>query len=161
MESCGMSMEVEAKSGRKPHDMVERTSDNCGTHVTGSGKKPVVNKRKASDINNMEPETNHVVQRDVSVDNLTVRINDRMVLIEMRCSWREGVLLEIINEVNNLHLDSHSVQSSTIDGILSLTIKSKVGIKLILLYAVLRKKGTISCNVLPRSFIAVTALYCI
>lgn len=130
LESCGISMEVEAKSRRKPHDMVERTSDNCRTHVTGSGKKLFVNKRKASDIDSMEPETNSVVQRDVSADNLTVKINDRTVLIEMRCSWREGVLLDIINEVNNLHLDSHSVQSSTIDGILSLTIKSKVGIRL-------------------------------
>lgn len=125
LESWGIGMEVEAKSRRKPHDMVERTSDNCGTHVTGSGKKPVTNKRKASNIDSMELETNSVVQRDVSADNLTVKINDRTVLIEMRCSSREGVLLEIINEVNNLHLDSHSVQSSTIDGILSLTIKSK------------------------------------
>ncbi|XP_030551648.2 transcription factor EGL1-like [Rhodamnia argentea] len=125
LESCGISMEVEAKSRRKPHDMVERTSDNCGTHVTGSGKKPFVNKRKASDIDSMELETNSVVQTDVPADNLTVKINDRIVLIEMRCSWREGVLLEIINEVNNLHLDSHSVQSSTIDGILYLTINSK------------------------------------
>lgn len=60
--------------------------------------------------------------------DISVSVNDKDVIIEINCPWREGLLLEIMDAAaSHLHLDSHSVQSSTINGILSLTIKSKVG----------------------------------
>lgn len=59
-------------------------------------------------------------------DNLRIRSFGNEVVIELRCVWREGVLLEIMDVISNLHLDSHSVQSSTGDGLLCLTVSCKV-----------------------------------
>jgi uncharacterized protein YjhX (UPF0386 family) len=74
----------------------------------------------------MEPDTNHNISKDGSADDITVSMNKGDVVIEIKCLWREGILLEIMDAASHLHLDSHSVQSSIMDGILSLTIKSKV-----------------------------------
>lgn len=101
------------------HDTSERTCDNYGGSMLRNGKRPLINKRKALEIDQMELEINYD-------DNLLVSIEDREVVIQMKCKWREGLLLEIINTARNLRLDSHSVQSSTTDGILSLAMKSKV-----------------------------------
>lgn len=120
------STEIEPKTKRQPQDTTERTSDNYGNNKTSSGKKPLINKRKASDIDESEQGINYGVQEDGLADNVTVSMKNNSVTIEIMCSWREGVLLEIMDALSNLHLDSHSVQSSIIDGILSLTIKSKV-----------------------------------
>ncbi|XP_015870213.3 transcription factor EGL1 [Ziziphus jujuba] len=119
------STEIEPKTKRQPQDTTERTSDNYGNNKTSSGKKPLINKRKASDIDESEQGINYGVQEDGLADNVTVSMKNNSVTIEIMCSWREGVLLEIMDALSNLHLDSHSVQSSIIDGILSLTIKSK------------------------------------
>ncbi|KAK4389527.1 Transcription factor GLABRA 3 [Sesamum angolense] len=70
-------------------------------------------------------ENNRARSRDSSTDNITVTIADKDVLIEMRCSWRESVLLEVMEAVSKLHLDTQSVQSSINDGIVSMTIKPK------------------------------------
>lgn len=91
----------------------ERTSDNYGD--TFRNRTPM-NKRKAKEI-----------ETDIDVsDHLVVKVDEKEVMIEMRCGWREGVLLEIVTAVGNLRLDSHSVQTSSEDGILAVTIKSKV-----------------------------------
>uniref|UniRef100_A0A7N0U182 Plant bHLH transcription factor ACT-like domain-containing protein n=1 Tax=Kalanchoe fedtschenkoi TaxID=63787 RepID=A0A7N0U182_KALFE len=51
---------------------------------------------------------------------------DNNVMIEMRCCWRECLLLKVMDAMSSLGLDSHMVQSSTsANGILQLTIKSK------------------------------------
>lgn len=118
--------DVEARTKRKSQDTVERTSDNYGNNIINNSKKPMINKRKACDIDETEPEINYNVSKESSTDNLTVGMINEEVLIEMRCPWKEGVLLEIMDVVSNLKLDCHSVQSSTIEGILSLTFKSKV-----------------------------------
>ncbi|TXG50521.1 hypothetical protein EZV62_023045 [Acer yangbiense] len=111
-------------TNRKQKDSVERTSDNYGNDKI-SNRKKALNKRKASNIDEMEPEIEYVVLKDGSKDNLTVSINDKNVLIDIKCTWREGILIEIMDAISNLHLDSHSVQSSTSEGVLSVTIKSK------------------------------------
>ncbi|XP_052307441.1 transcription factor EGL1 isoform X2 [Populus trichocarpa] len=116
---------LEAITKRKPEDTVERTSDNCGSNKIGNGKNSLTNKRKAPDIDEMEPDTNHNISKDGSADDITVSMNKGDVVIEIKCLWREGILLEIMDAASHLHLDSHSVQSSIMDGILSLTIKSK------------------------------------
>lgn len=126
LESCKELTELEARTRRKPQDAIERTSDNCGSYKSGNNKKPPANKRKACNIDKTEQEMDYDISKDTSTDNITVSINEKDVLIEMKCPWREGLLLEIIDAASHLHLDSHSVQSSTIDGILYLTIKSKV-----------------------------------
>lgn len=126
LECCRESTEIEAKTKRKPQDTTERTSDNYGNNKTSSGKKALINKRKASDIDETELGINYAVSEDSLTDNVTVSVKNNGVTIEIRCPWREGILLEIMDSLSSLHLDSQSVQSSNIDGILSLTIKSMV-----------------------------------
>nr|AAS86286.1 myc-like anthocyanin regulatory protein [Cornus cf. canadensis Xiang and Fan 26-1] len=116
---------LEARTRSKPQDTAERTSDNYENDRIGIGKKPLINKRKACDIVEAELEINLVQLKDSSTDDVSVRIIDKDVFIEIRCPWRERLLLEIMDAISNFHLDSHSVQSSNIDGILSLSIKSK------------------------------------
>ncbi|KAG5228352.1 hypothetical protein OIU78_009862 [Salix suchowensis] len=126
VEELGSSRELlEVLTKRKPQDTAERTSDNYGSNKIGNGKNSLTNKRKAPGIDEMEPDVNHNVSKDGSADNITVSMNKEDVLIEIKCLWKEGILLEIMDVASHFHLDSHSVQSSTMDGILSLTIKSK------------------------------------
>ncbi|KAL5552062.1 hypothetical protein UlMin_002238 [Ulmus minor] len=118
LESCKESTDLVPKTKRKAQDTREETSDNYGNNKTTNGKKPLIHKRKACDID--ETEIDEGLAEDVVVTK-----KNKDVTIEIRCSWREGVLLEIMDALSALHLDSHSVQSSTTDGILSLTINSK------------------------------------
>ncbi|GFS37133.1 basic helix-loop-helix (bHLH) DNA-binding superfamily protein [Actinidia rufa] len=103
-----------------PQDTAEMTSENYGFNKIGNSKKPLINKRKAREIDEIiDPE------KDSSTGNVTVSVIDKEVLIEIRCSWRECLLLEIMDAITHLHLDSYSVQSTNTNGILSLTVKSK------------------------------------
>ncbi|XVF13118.1 hypothetical protein REPUB_Repub08aG0180600 [Reevesia pubescens] len=109
-----------------PEDNVERTSDNYGNNKITIGKKPSLNKRKACDIDEAaEQEIDYVASKDGSTDNVTVNKNKKDFVIEFRCRFREGILLEIMAALSILNLDCHSIQSFTNEGILSLTIKSK------------------------------------
>ncbi|KAF8365128.1 hypothetical protein HHK36_032871 [Tetracentron sinense] len=124
LESCREFAEFRTRTRRKHPDIVERTSGNYGNDII-NGKKPSINKRKACDIDETEPELNKDVPRDSLTADLTVSVIEKEVLIEIRCPWRESLLLDIMDAISNLHLDAYSVQSSTNDGILALTIKSK------------------------------------
>lgn len=107
-------------------EMVEQTSDNYEVNKIDNGKKSWINKRKASDIDEIGPKSNKVcVPNDELPINVKVSLKQHEVLIDMRCPWREYLLLDIMNAMNNLHLDAHTVQSLTVDGILNLTMKSK------------------------------------
>ncbi|KAI4325898.1 hypothetical protein MLD38_031262 [Melastoma candidum] len=54
-----------------------------------------------------------------------INIKDGEVLIEIKCPYREYMLVGILKAINNLQLDAWLVQSSNLDGILSLTLSSK------------------------------------
>nr|WDQ29609.1 transcription factor MYC1 [Santalum album] len=105
-------------------DTIERTSDNRGNGKIGSGRRPSINKRKACECNEIS-EIDLILMKDGETDDLNISIIEKDVLIEIRCPWRECLLFEIMDTLSNLHLDTHSVQSSNVDGILTLTIKSK------------------------------------
>ncbi|XP_021905999.1 transcription factor EGL1-like [Carica papaya] len=125
LESCRQATELVPIVKRKTQDTVERISDNYMNNKCGNGRKVFINKRKACDIDIGEEETDNVVQKDGSISNITVGIHGKEVRIELKCPSREGLLLEIMDKASSLHLDSHSVKSSTVNGILSVTIKSK------------------------------------
>lgn len=125
MEACKESGESEVRQRRKHPDITERTSDNYGHNENANGKRPSINKRKASNIDAADAELNWVLSKDNLAD-MTVTVIEKEVLIEMLCPWRECLLLEIVDAISNLHLDAHSVQSSTTDGILTLKLRSKV-----------------------------------
>lgn len=126
LESYKEAMELESTTHSKPQDAIERTSDNYGPNKTGNTKKPSTNKRKACEKDKIGSENSRVLLRDSSTDNIAVSVTDKDVLIEMRCSWKECVLLEVMEALSKLRLNSQTVQSSTTDGTLSMTIKAKV-----------------------------------
>ena len=109
----------------RAHDAMERTSDNYGHRKLGSITKLLGNKKKASDVEKTAPE-NKRTRSSSSTDSITISITDKDVLIEMRCSWRQCVLIQVMEALTQLNLESQSVQSSNTDGILSLSINAKV-----------------------------------
>ncbi|XAR55068.1 hypothetical protein NMG60_11030450 [Bertholletia excelsa] len=116
----------ELESCKDARKLEERTSDNCGNYSIGNRKKPLMNKRKACDVEEMEAEISRVLLKDTSTpESLNVNVINKNVLVEIRCPWREYLLLEVMDAISHLHMDSHSVQSTNVDGMLSLTIKSK------------------------------------
>ncbi|KAL5981491.1 endoglucanase 3 [Asimina triloba] len=126
LEACKESSETGARERRKHPDIVERTSDNYGNNEIANGKKPSINKRKACDIDEVaDVELNWVLTKDCLAD-MTVTIIEKEVVIEMRCPWRECMLMEIVEAISGLHLDAYSVQSCTNDGVLALSLKSKL-----------------------------------
>ncbi|MBA0680628.1 hypothetical protein Goari_012317 [Gossypium aridum] len=118
--------ELESCRKSEARTKIERTSDNYGNNKTNNGKKSSLSKRKAYDVvDEADQEIGYVASKDGSTDNVTLSMNNKELLIEFKCPWREGILLEVMDALSILNLDCHSVQSSTTEGILSLTIKSK------------------------------------
>ncbi|XP_009112931.2 transcription factor EGL1 [Brassica rapa] len=114
LESCRESTDTEmrmAMKRKKPDGEDESASANC-----------LNNKRKESDIGEDEPADTGYAGL---TDNLRIGSFGNEVVIELRCAWREGILLEIMDVISDLNLDSHSVQSSTGDGLLCLTVNCK------------------------------------
>ena len=117
LESCREYTDTEMQmpmKRKKPEDEDERASVNC-----------LNTKRKESDVNVGEDEPADTGYAGLT-DNLRIGSFGNEVVIELRCAWREGILLEIMDVISHLNLDSHSVQSSTGDGLLCLTVNCKV-----------------------------------
>ncbi|RWW52089.1 hypothetical protein BHE74_00041512, partial [Ensete ventricosum] len=129
LESCReSSLELDAKNRRKHPDVAERTSDNYGSkEMMVNARKSCSNKRKTCDAGETEAEYHWVLSRDGPID-VIVTMKEEEVAVEIHCPWRECLLLEIVESISNFHLDPLSVQSSTVDGVLALTVKSKVRI---------------------------------
>lgn len=125
LESRKEAIELEARTKRRQQETTERTSGKCCMNKVGKSGKPVISKRKASNIEGIEAETNYCTLRESSRDDLTVSVIDRNALIELTCPWTESVLCEIMEAVSKLNLDSHTVQSSSVNGTLTITIRAK------------------------------------
>ncbi|XP_055821548.1 transcription factor EGL1 isoform X2 [Solanum dulcamara] len=117
--------ELEAKSARRSNDTAEQTSDNCGTSKFNDIKGSLPNKRKACDMDEMEPESCNGLLKRSSADSIVINMIDKEVSIKMSCLWSESLLLKIMEALRDLQMDCHTVQSSNIDGILSIAIESK------------------------------------
>ncbi|RWV87693.1 hypothetical protein GW17_00050286 [Ensete ventricosum] len=125
LESCRETADVSGRDRRKQHpDVAERTSDNYIHKEITDGRKASANKRKARDMDEAEAEAEH----EHHCVEVSVTMKEKEVLVKMHCPWREYLLLEIVESMSNLHLDPLSVQSSTVDGMLAMTVKSKVWI---------------------------------
>nr|XP_010910264.1 anthocyanin regulatory Lc protein isoform X2 [Elaeis guineensis] len=124
LESCRELGEPEPRGRRTHPDIAERTSDNYGNKKIANGTWPCANKRKVRDIDEAEVERHCVLSKDGPVD-VIVTVIEKEVLLELQCPWRECLLLEIVDAISNLHLDPLSVQSSTVDNNLAVTIKAK------------------------------------
>ncbi|CAA6655591.1 unnamed protein product [Spirodela intermedia] len=125
LESHMDPKDLEVKELSKHPDITERTSDNYGRDgVDSDGKKSSVCKRKASDSDEQGFESHWVLSKNGDAD-VNVTVVGKEVMIQVTCPWRDCLLLEVVDAVSGLHLDAHSVQSSTVDGNLRMTIKSK------------------------------------
>ncbi|KAL4361178.1 hypothetical protein GQ457_04G031530 [Hibiscus cannabinus] len=129
LESGKNSMEFEARPRRNCMDVVEQTSDNYENRKVGNVKKSWINKRKACDIDESLHENvsdlNRGTPKDVLTPHVKVSMKEMEVIIEIRCVSREFLLLDIMEAMNNLHLDAHTVQSSILNGLVTLILKSK------------------------------------
>ncbi|KAJ8748865.1 hypothetical protein K2173_013296 [Erythroxylum novogranatense] len=125
LESCMDSVDNEARPRRNYVEMVEQTSDNYDNKKIGNNKKSWINKRKASDIDDIDPDLIEIVPKAGLPLDVKVNMKDAEVFIDIRCPYREYILLEFMDEINKFHVDVLSVQSSTLDGILTLAITSK------------------------------------
>ncbi|CAN4127363.1 unnamed protein product [Withania somnifera] len=117
--------ELEARSARRSNDTAEQTSDNCGTSKFNDIKVLLPNKRKACDMDEMEPEICNGLLKGSSTDSIIINMIDKEISIKMRCLWNEGLLLKIMEALTDLQMDCHTVQSSSVNGILSIAIESK------------------------------------
>ncbi|KAJ9549783.1 hypothetical protein OSB04_022326 [Centaurea solstitialis] len=107
IEALQSSKHVEDEENTKSDNVPERTSDNYAC------------KRKASyDLDDLQEER--------LSDCITVSAIEKDVTIEIRCRWRDDMMVQVFDAMSSLNLESHSVHSSTTDGILTLTIESKV-----------------------------------
>ncbi|KAI3727628.1 hypothetical protein L6452_16246 [Arctium lappa] len=107
VEALQSNMDVGGKENNISQDVRERTSDNYAI------------KRKAS----CDPED---LQEECLSDCITVSAIEKDVTIEIRCRWRDNMMVQVFDAMSSLNLESHSVHSSTTDGILTLSIESKL-----------------------------------
>lgn len=121
VESQKERLEVEATS-----DNAERTSDNYFAKSADKGKNIMPQKRKAGDMEENSRSNCKGCVKNGSAYDIAVSTVGKDVTIEMKCEWNEGMLIKIVQALNNLHLDCHGIQSSNSDGILSVTINAKV-----------------------------------
>ncbi|KAK4769796.1 hypothetical protein SAY87_030328 [Trapa incisa] len=125
LESCMDSTDFSKPVRRKSSELGEQSSDNYENRKLNEGRRQsIINKRKACDIDETENEEFNPAPQSGGQPQLKVHIKDKEVLIEMRCPYREYLLLDIMEAINNLHLDAHSIQSSSSNGVLTLTLKS-------------------------------------
>ncbi|KAL3498848.1 hypothetical protein ACH5RR_041580 [Cinchona calisaya] len=125
LESCKEATEVEAGTRGRHQEAIERSSDNYFNDKVGKSRKQLIRKRKASDVEEIEPKTDRRMFRESLIDDVSVNVIDKNALIVVKCPWTESVFLEIMEAVSKFNLDSHTVQSSKADGSLSLSIKAK------------------------------------
>ncbi|CAA7017359.1 unnamed protein product [Microthlaspi erraticum] len=57
--------------------------------------------------------------------HLRVKLKETDVVIEVRCSYRDYIVADIMETLSNLHMDAFSVRSHTANGFLTLNLKAK------------------------------------
>ncbi|XP_064963524.1 anthocyanin regulatory Lc protein-like [Musa acuminata AAA Group] len=124
LESCQEPAELEIAESRKHPDVAERSSENYRNKEIVNGEKSLAKKRKVCDVDRSNAEHLWILTKDGPIE-VNVTMKDKEVLVEIHCPWRESLVFEIVESISNLQLDLLSVQSSTVDGMLSLAIKSK------------------------------------
>ncbi|XP_028769219.1 transcription factor EGL1 isoform X2 [Neltuma alba] len=123
LESC--TDIADSETTMRSSEVMEQTSDNCDIRRVFKARKPQTNKRKACNIDESGSDLNSIIIKEGKSWDVKVDIKEKEVVIEMKCPYREFILLEIMDAISNVHLEAHTVQSSTVDGFLVLTLKSK------------------------------------
>jgi len=85
----------------------------------------VESKRKLSDLHRKGSSCTLAAAAEDMEVTVSV-IEDDAVLVEIQCPSRHGVLLDIMQRLSSLHLDTYSVQSSMVDKMFVAALKTKV-----------------------------------
>eukprot|EP01018_Ginkgo_biloba_P032332 Gb_32265 [translate_table: standard] len=94
-----------------------KDAEQCQTTSLGKRKSRVVEGCVSSSRNGVE----------VCIPNIEVSIIDDEALLELKCGWREGLLLEILQTLSSLRLETYCMQSNRVHNCnLEATIKAKV-----------------------------------
>ncbi|CAK9328848.1 unnamed protein product [Citrullus colocynthis] len=125
LETCVDSLYYEERFRRKYLDMVEQTSDNYDYEKIEGSFKPSTNKRKACEMDETDLKLKNNIPKDGHKLDVKVTMKEQEVLVDMHCPYREYILVDVMDALNDLQLDAHSVQSSDHNGVFSLTLKSK------------------------------------
>ena len=79
----------------------------------------------STNIDGNSGETDQVtVLRDET--HLRVKLKETEVVMEVRCSYRDYIVADIMETLSKLHMDAFSVRSHTLNGFLTLNLKAKV-----------------------------------
>ena len=76
------------------------------------------------DGNSGETEQAVTVLRDET--HFRVKLKETEVVMEVRCSYRDYIVADIMETLSKLHMDAFSVRSHTLNGFLTLNLKAKV-----------------------------------
>lgn len=126
LETCMDSLYYEERFRRKYLDMVEQTSDNYDYEKIEGSLKPSTNKRKACEMDETDLKLKNDFPKVGRKLDVKVSMEEHEVLVDMHCPYREYILVDVMDALNDLQLDAYSVQSSDHNGLFSLTLKSKV-----------------------------------
>ncbi|NP_001292635.1 transcription factor EGL1 [Cucumis sativus] len=125
LETCMDSLYYEERFRRKYLDMVEQTSDNYDYEKIEGSLKPSTNKRKACEMDETDLKLKNDFPKVGRKLDVKVSMEEHEVLVDMHCPYREYILVDVMDALNDLQLDAYSVQSSDHNGLFSLTLKSK------------------------------------
>ncbi|KAL9253051.1 Transcription factor GLABRA 3-like protein, partial [Drosera capensis] len=103
LKSCINLAESTHETRRRYTDMMERTADNYENKRTDDGKKPWINKRKACDIDETESDLSKAIPADNTSLDMKVSIGEHEVQIDLRCPWREYLVLDIMEATQFSH----------------------------------------------------------
>ncbi|CAN7116819.1 unnamed protein product [Brassica rapa subsp. narinosa] len=79
----------------------------------------------STNIDGNSGETDQVtVLRDET--HLRVKLKETEVVMEVRCSYRDYIVADIMETLSKLHMDAFSVRSHTLNGFLTLNLKAKL-----------------------------------
>ena len=112
LESCMGSVNFVERQRKSVNDsvLIEETSGNYDD---------------STKIDGNSGETEQVtIARDET--HLRVKLKETEVVMEVRCSYRDYIVADIMEALSKLHMDAFSVRSYTLNGFLTLNLKAKV-----------------------------------
>ncbi|CAN6969640.1 unnamed protein product [Brassica rapa subsp. trilocularis] len=111
LESCMGSVNFAERQRKSVNDsvLIEETSGNYD---------------ESTKIDGNSGETEQVtIVRDGT--HLRVKLKETEVVMEVRCSYRDYIVADIMETLSKLHMDAFSVRSYTLNGFLTLNLKAK------------------------------------
>ncbi|CAN7089152.1 unnamed protein product [Brassica rapa subsp. narinosa] len=111
LESCMGSVNFTERQRKSVNDsvLIEETSGNYD---------------ESTKIDGNSGETEQVtIVRDET--HLRVKLKETEVVMEVRCSYRDYIVADIMETLSKLHMDAFSVRSYTLNGFLTLNLKAK------------------------------------